>query len=90
MLELYRNSPKLPEIKVAPNSFLVVLPKMSLKKEYVEIIDYLKEKDYATREEIEKILGMKKVATLSVLNEMLDRNIILKQGNSRDIIYKLR
>ena len=90
MLELYRNSPKLPEIKVAPNSFLVVLPKMSLKKEYVEIINYLKEKDYATREEIEKILGMKKVATLSVLNEMLDRNIILKQGNSRDIIYKLR
>lgn len=90
MLELYKNSIAIPEIQVAPNSFLVTMPKLKNKKEYDAVIEYLKEKEIGTREDMEKVLGTKKVKTIAILNEMLERNIILKEGKSRDVIYKLK
>jgi len=90
MLELYKSSSKLPDIQVAPNSFLVVMPKFSLKQEYVTIMNYLKENDMVTREEVEKLLGTKKVTTITILNEMLERNLIIKEGKSRDVVYKIK
>ena len=90
MLDLYKSSSELPEIQVAPNSFLVKMPKLSLKKEYETIIEYLNNNEIATREEIEKLLGSKKVTTITILNEMLERKLIIKQGKSRDVIYKLK
>ena len=89
MLELYKDSINNPSIKVAPNSFLVEMPKLALKKEYTIITDYLKSHESATREEIEKILGTKKVTTISILNEMVERNLIIKEGGSRNIVYKI-
>lgn len=88
MLESYKKSITTPEIKVAPNSFLVKMPKLSLKKEYSIIINYLEEKEQATREEFEKILGIKKSATIDIINEMLERELIEKIGNSRNISYR--
>ena len=43
----------------------------------------------ATREEIEEILVTKKVTTITILNEMLERNLISKEGKSRNIKYKI-
>lgn len=88
MLELYKNSINVPNIYVAPNSFLVEMPKISLKKEYNIIIEYLRNHECATREQLEKLLGTKKVTTVTILNEMLERNLIIKEGKSRNIIYK--
>ncbi len=90
MLELYKNSDKVPEIQVAPNSFLVILPKMVMKKEYSVIIKYLEENKVASREDIEKLLDSKKTLTVNILKEMAQRNIIVKEGKSRDVIYKLK
>lgn len=89
MLELYKNSTKLPDIQVAPNSFLVNMPKLSLKQEYITIIKYLENNEVATREEIEKLLKAKKVKTITILNEMIERKLISKEGKSRDIVYKI-
>ena len=90
MLELYKNSKKIPEIKVAPNSFLVTLPKLSIKDEYKKILEHLEKKFVITRDEVEKILGIKKNASVDLLNEMVARNLIIKEGKSRNIIYKLK
>ena len=89
MLELYKNSINIPNIYVAPNSFLVEMPKLSLKKEYSIVIEYLRNHESATREEIEKVLGTKKVTTITILNEMIERNLITKEGKSKNIIYKI-
>lgn len=89
MLELYKNSINIPNIQVAPNSFLVEIPKIALKKEYSIIMEYLRNHESATREEIEKILGTKKVTTISILNEMVERCMIKKEGKSKNIIYKI-
>lgn len=90
MLELYKSSTKIPDIQVAPNSFLVVLPKMSLKEEYLIVMEYLQKNQIVTREEVEKLLGTKKNTAIVILNEMVDRKLIIKDGKSRDIIYKLK
>jgi len=89
MLELYKSSKEIPDIFVAPNSFLVVIPKLCLREEYNKIINYLKNYGNATREELEKVLGTKKVTTVTILNEMLERNLITKSGKSRNVIYKI-
>lgn len=90
ILELYKDSKKIPEIKVAPNSFLVILPKLSIKDEYKKILEYLEKNFVITREEVEKILGIKRNASVDLLNEMVTRNLIIKEGKSRNIIYKLK
>ena len=90
MYEEYKTSTTNPEIKVAPNSFLVILPKLNLKNEYILIINYLKQKEQGTRESFEKILNLGKSATINVLNEMIEREIIEKIGFSKNIVYKLK
>ena len=90
MYEEYKTSITSPEIKVAPNSFLVILPKLNLKNEYVLIIDYLKQNIQGTRENFENVLNLGKSATINVLNEMLEKEIIEKTGFSKNIVYKLK
>lgn len=90
MYEEYKTSITSPEIKVAPNSFLVILPKLNLKNEYVLIIDYSKQNNIGTRENFEKILKLGKTATINALNEMLEKEIIEKIGLSKNIVYKLK
>ena len=90
MYEEYRTSITNPEIKAAPNSFLVILPKLYLKNEYVLIIDYLKRNVQCTREIFENVLNLGKSATINILNEMLEKDIIEKIGFSKNIAYKLK
>ena len=90
MYEEYKTSITIPEIKVAPNSFLVILPKLSLKNEYIQIIEYLKQNNQGTREIFESILNLGKSATINILNEMIEKEIIEKVGFSKNIAYKLK
>lgn len=92
LFETYKCSLIIPEIKTASNTFLVTIPKIELKSEYKEITHYLKnvKGGYASRDEIEKILGTKKVTTISILNEMLEKGIISKIGGSKNIKYRLK
>lgn len=90
MFEEYKTSITSPQIKVAPNSFLVILPKMNLKNEYTLVIDYLKQNSQGSRENLEKVLNLGKSATINILNEMLEKEIIEKIGFSKNIVYKLK
>ena len=69
---------------------MVILPKLSIKDEYKKILEYLEKNFVITREEVEKILGIKRNASVDLLNEMVTRNLIIKEGKSRNIIYKLK
>ena len=90
LYELYKSANNLPEILVGPNSFLVKLPKLTIKDDYKVIINYLKNKDSATREELESVLNAKKVKTSEILKEMKNRDIVIKCGNAKNITYKLK
>lgn len=90
IFELYKISNKLPEIKVAPNSFLLKIPKFSLRQSYLTVINYLTKNSVATREDIEKILETKKVTTIAILNDMIKRKLIVKEGSARNVTYKLK
>lgn len=79
-----------PEIKIAPNSFLVILPKLNIKNEYSEVIRHLRANIQGSRENFESILKLSKNATINILNEMLEKGIIEKTGSSKNIIYKLK
>jgi len=86
----YKNSIDKPNIKIAPNTFLFEIPKISTKKEYNKIINYIDITGGATRSEIQEVLSLKKGATINLLNEMQQNNIIEKVGHARDIIYRLK
>ena len=90
IFDSYKNSTSKPNIKVAPNTFLFEIPKISTKKEFNKIIDYIDITGGATRSELESILSLKKGATINILNEMQENNIIEKVGRARDTIYKLK
>ncbi len=90
MYEEYRISTTKPEIKVAPNSFLAILPKLDLKKEYVAVMEYLKHNVQGTRENFENVLNLGKNATINTLNEMIEKEIIEKSGSSKNVVYKLK
>lgn len=90
ILELYKNADKMPEFRVAPNSFLVILPKMSVNSDYQKILDYLKENNTITREKVETLLNIKKNASIDLLNVMVAKDLLIKEGKSRDIVYKLQ
>ena len=69
---------------------LIILPKLKLKNEYTLIIEYLKQNNQGTRENFETILKLGKSATINVLNEMLEKDIIEKTGFSKNVVYKLK
>ncbi len=50
----------------------------------------IKNKDSATREELESVLNAKKVKTSEILKEMKDRDIVIKCENAKNITYKLK
>lgn len=91
MLDYYKCSILIPKIQVATNTFLVTIPKLELKEEYKKTLDLLKIKGGSIRrEELEEYLGTKKVTTISILNEMINRKLITKIGGSRDIKYRIK
>lgn len=51
------------------------------------VLKYLKEYGSANRTEIEKLTNMKRSNTLSLLQELIDKNLIEKRGNSVAIRY---
>ncbi len=90
ILDIYRVSENQPKIVVAPHSFLITIPKLKIIPEYSTIIEYLRTNDGLTREKAEELLNTKKVKTLSILNKLINMQIIEKTGTSKEIIYNLK
>ena len=89
IMEEYASNTIKPEIVVAPHSFLIRIPKMSYSHEYQIIINYLNSSEFITREIAEQILGVRKQKAVNILNEMINKKLIVKYGNARNVIYKL-
>lgn len=90
IMETYSSSVEKPEIKVAPHSFLITIPKIDYSNEHKKIIDYLEKNNFINRETVEKILNVKKQKAVDVLNKMLESNLIIKEGMGKNTIYKLK
>lgn len=90
IMEIYNLSSTKPEIKVAPHSFLIKIPKIDYSNEHKIIINYLNKNDSATREEIEQLLDIKKQKALDILNEMLAKDLIIKEQTGKNTKYKIK
>lgn len=79
-----------PEIKTAPNTFLISIPKIKYSEEYLKIINYLKNNQVITRESVENILNVGKHKAFILLSDLVNNNILIREGSGKNIIYKLK
>lgn len=90
----YADSIEKPSYRIFENSIQVVLPLLksaeSLTGFEKEILNLLRQHNAMSRAEISSKTGLEKGKTIRILNGMLAKNIILKQGSTRSVKYSLK
>jgi len=91
----YKNKNLEFEIKALPSSFVVKLPRITINNKYVEdenklIIEYINKYGEISRKQAEQIIGKEKTTTATILNKMLENNLIEKIGNGPATKYILK
>lgn len=82
------------EIKALPSSFIVKLPKIKLsniidtENEINLIIDFINQNGSITRKEAEKLIKKEKTTTSTILNKLVEKNILIKVGNGPSTKYE--
>lgn len=89
IMETYKLSKEKPEIIVAPNSFLIKIPKLDLDIDTLTIKNLLVTNNTITREDIERTLGIQKTSALKILNKMVEDGVLLKEDKGKSTTYKL-
>lgn len=93
-----------PTFKVYPNSILIVLPRkrieehsnivmdiaVDLSLEEEKLVNYIKGSKGVSRIDVETYMEVKKTKATKLLNALVDKNVILKQGSGKNIVYKIR
>lgn len=79
-------------IEVLPSSFIVKLPRITIKNETINkenktIVDYINKYGEITRKKAEQLIGKEKTTTANIINKMLEDNVIKKVGNGRSTKY---
>lgn len=91
--EAYIISNTKPLYKVYENSINVTLPIINndivLSEDEKTILKYLKANQLMSRNDIEKYTSFNKSKTIRLLNSLLDKNMIIKSGETRNIKYLL-
>jgi predicted HTH transcriptional regulator len=54
------------------------------------IFKYLQENKQVTRKEVEQLLDVKASRANLILKKMVDNNILIKEGLSKNIVYKVK
>lgn len=90
IMETYSSSTQKPEIKVAPHSFLITIPKLDYSNEHKTIINYLEQNNFISREIVEDLLNVKKQKAVKILKEMIENGLIFKEGTGKSVKYKLK
>ena len=92
--EAYSISNTKPIYKVYENSISVTLPIINndiiLSEDEITILQYLKTNQLMSRNDIEKYTSFNKSKTIRLLNSLLDKNMIIKSGETRNIKYLLK
>lgn len=89
IMETYKLSKEKPEIIVAPNSFLIKIPKLDLDIDTLTIKNLLVTNNTITREDVERVLGIQKTSALKILNKMVEDGVLLKEDKGKSTTYKL-
>ena len=103
IMDSYAKYDKKPIFEATENTFSITLPNMnyietsnssniiatSLSQEDI-IINYLKEYNKINRNETEKLLNISKTRAYQILDEMLKKNIIKKEGTGKNTYYMLK
>lgn len=82
------------EIKALPSSFIVKLPKIKLtniidtENEINLIIDFVNQNGSITRKEAEKLIKKEKTTTSTILNKLVEKNVLIKVGNGPSTKYE--
>ena len=82
-------------IEALPSSFIVKLPRITTATQKTDdenkiIIDYLNKNGEITRKKAEELIKKEKTMTATLLNNMVDNNILLKIGNGPSTKYVLK
>ncbi|MFA5151577.1 MAG: ATP-binding protein [Clostridia bacterium] len=87
-----------PKIEVSDNAFKISLPNINYKHEFIvkenaisfneqKVLDYLKDKYYSTRKEIENYSGLSQATTVRILASLLEKGLIIRQGEGKSTTY---
>ena len=93
-----------PTFKVYPNSILIVLPRISIEDhsntmmdiavdlsiQEEKLVNYIKGSKGVSRIDVETYMEVKKTKATKLLNALVDKNVIMKQGSGRNVVYKIR
>jgi len=89
----YKNKGLLFTINALPSSFIVKLPRVTLVNleniDDVEkvIVDYVNKNGFITRKKAEILINKEKTTTASILNKLVQNNILIKIGNGPSTKY---
>lgn len=90
----YTNALIKPSYQIFSNSIKVILPVIStdynLNKTEKMLLAFLKNRNNLTRKEIEKLSGMEKTKIIRGLNNLIQKNIVQREGNGRGTRYKIK
>ena len=90
----YANALIKPSYQIFSNSNKVILPVIStdynLNETEKMLLAFLKNRNNLTRKEIEKLSGMEKTKIIRGLNNLIQKNIVQREGNGRGTRYKIK
>lgn len=90
----YANALIKPSYQIFSNSIKVILPVIStdynLNETEKMLLAFLKNRNNLTRKEIEKLSGMEKTKIIRGLNNLIQKNIVQREGNGRGSRYKIK
>ena len=93
--EEYTDSICKPNFEISQNRIRIILPvteidKLDLTKDELFVYGLLKEEVELSRGEIDIKTGFEKSRTLRIINNLIDKNIVVKMGGGAAVTYKLK
>ena len=90
----YINSLSKPDFHIEENSIFILLPAirtdiLDLAKDEIKIYNLLKKEKELSRKELDDALGFDKAKTIRILNNLVEKKIIIKQKQGPGTTYKL-
>ena len=90
----YINSLSKPNFHIEENSIFILLPAirtdiLDLAKDEIKIYNLLKKEKELSRKELDDALGFDKAKTIRILNNLVEKKIIIKQKQGPGTTYKL-
>ena len=93
--EEYTNCISKPNFDVSENRIRIILPiteidKLNLSGDELSVYGLLREKTELSRIEIDLKTGFEKSKTLRIINNLIDKNIVVKTGGGAAVTYRLK